>query len=391
MKTILIASFYFPPYADIAGIRALKFAKFFPEYGWRPIILTIDKRYYGKKILKTIPKEMQDLKISRLYFIPIPAAKILASLIYPLFILFFVFKKRRSIQAIYISGSPFHPFILTTILSTLFNIPTALDFRDAWSYNYGFNSTRNNELNTFRKIKSKLFLGIEKISLKYATFATFATSVLRDEYSQLIPQYKKKYHVIYNGYDKDDFKNIKPISLCSGKTIILTGKFYLYTPEAVKLFLELLRDIPGLTFIYVGNEYKIISSIAKKVHAENKIIVMDYQPYIYILRLIAGSNYCLLSNGLINGMGTKIFDYIALNKPTLCLVPKGSIISTQFRETKGLVISEGPHTKEKINKNLLKLLAQDSICGKRLIDKFSRKNSTEKLSTLFNKVVDKKK
>lgn len=383
MKQVLIASFYFAPYAGISWVRAFKFCKFLPEYGWTPWVLTVDKRYYGSKTTNRSPNP-EFIRQSRLPYIPVPAAKTFASLLYPLYLLFFVLKNRSQIDAVLMIGSPYHPFLLTPIFQRLLRLPTLLDFRDAWSYNFGFDGKQANDTSLLSKLKNIFFLKIERISLRHAPAATFATSTLRDEYARLIPEYQEKYHAIFNGYDEDDFRDITPVSVTKNKTIVLAGKFYIYTPAAVSYFFEILRDIPELTFLYIGEENKTIESIARKLHVNEQVISMGYQPYDRVLRLIAGSDYCLLTNGLVNGMGTKIFDYLALGKPTLCLVPQDSIITSQFSQTPGIVIAEAPHSKERIKKGIDELLSTGHSSMKGQAKQFTRKKAAEKLAILLD-------
>ena len=43
MKTILLIAYYFPPSGDPGGQRILKFVKYFPEFEYRSIVLTVTK------------------------------------------------------------------------------------------------------------------------------------------------------------------------------------------------------------------------------------------------------------------------------------------------------------------------------------------------------------
>ena len=46
IKKILIISPHFPP-SNLAGVhRARLFAQHFPDFGWHPIVLTVDEKYY---------------------------------------------------------------------------------------------------------------------------------------------------------------------------------------------------------------------------------------------------------------------------------------------------------------------------------------------------------
>jgi hypothetical protein len=44
MRKILIVSYHFPP--DASGMRPAKFAKYLPQFGWEPIISTVEERYH---------------------------------------------------------------------------------------------------------------------------------------------------------------------------------------------------------------------------------------------------------------------------------------------------------------------------------------------------------
>jgi len=43
MKKVLIITYYWPPAGGPGVQRVLKFAKYLPEFGWQPIILTVKK------------------------------------------------------------------------------------------------------------------------------------------------------------------------------------------------------------------------------------------------------------------------------------------------------------------------------------------------------------
>ena len=45
---ILLAAYHFPPSAAVGGLRITRFARFLPEFGWRPYVLTIDDADRGQ-------------------------------------------------------------------------------------------------------------------------------------------------------------------------------------------------------------------------------------------------------------------------------------------------------------------------------------------------------
>jgi len=45
MKNVLLIFYYFPPAGGSGVQRGLKFAKYLPEFGFRPVILCADSRF----------------------------------------------------------------------------------------------------------------------------------------------------------------------------------------------------------------------------------------------------------------------------------------------------------------------------------------------------------
>ena len=59
MKKVLIITYYWPPSGGAGVQRALKFAKYLPEFGWEPVILTVenpDSPVDDTSLLNDIPK-----------------------------------------------------------------------------------------------------------------------------------------------------------------------------------------------------------------------------------------------------------------------------------------------------------------------------------------------
>ena len=379
-----MVSFNFPPIAKVSGFRTEKFAKFLPGFDYNPFILTVDPRYYDKAVFEGSEYIFNNFHIIRVPFLPLPGARTIIALLFPFFILFYVFKYRKILDAIYLVGSPYHPFAITPILTKLLRIPVLLDFRDSWSMNYGYDGRSKNDVKLFTKLKHKIYFIIEKIALNFTSAASFSTPKLLEEYIDCHPKNSPKYHTVLNGYDEDDFKGIQPTQLSSKKTIVVAGKFTLYIENQLKEILLAIKSIPDLTFIYVGSEHSIIEKAVNQLNMADRSIIKSYQPYQTLLKIVSGSDFGLLSTGLVNGLGTKIFDYMALKKPFLCLVPKGSIITDLFGDIEGVVISEYPHTREKVENGLKKLLKYKSFENESGTSKYTRRYSTKKLSQILD-------
>lgn len=382
MKNILIVAYYFSPYAGITA-RTEKHCKYLPKFGWNPWVFTVDPKYYNGKVISE-----NIFKLDSIYQIPylkLPFTSLLSKIFFPLSILIYVVLNYKKLNAVYFTGSPYHPFILTTIITGILKIPSILDFRDSWSINHGYDGSK--EKGFISLIKEKIFFFVESISIHYASTVIFSTSTLQSEYEQLIPKYKNKYHTITNGFDPEDFTNIKPIKSSEGKSIILTGSFYLYTPDVVVYIMKSLKEFPDITFVYMGNEQKIITKLASQYNVSKQVIAYSYQPYKKALKLIAGADYCVVTNGMVNGLGTKIFDYLALSKPTLCFVPKRSIITKMLGSLDNVIICEPKYTVDTVRISLKKLIDTNISDNSQLLQTFTREEATKKLVFLLSNII----
>ncbi|PZN07708.1 MAG: glycosyl transferase family 1, partial [Bacillota bacterium] len=61
MRNLLMVSYYFPPIGGGGVQRALKMAKYLPEFGWRPLVLAVDPVWHvslDPSLLEELPPEV---------------------------------------------------------------------------------------------------------------------------------------------------------------------------------------------------------------------------------------------------------------------------------------------------------------------------------------------
>src|SRR5579863_2037050 len=61
-RKVLIFTYYWPPAGGVSVQRFLKFAKYLPEFGWEPIIITVKNGsypYYDESLLKEISPSLR--------------------------------------------------------------------------------------------------------------------------------------------------------------------------------------------------------------------------------------------------------------------------------------------------------------------------------------------
>lgn len=385
-RTLLILSYYFPPYAGVSVVRTQKHCKLLPGFGWNPWVLSVSPRYYGTKIIAMPDGDLDRTRIFRIPFIRFPGNTVVLKLLFPLIAVIFAVANFRKIDAIYISGSPFYLFPVTSIFTPIMGIPSVLDFRDSWSFNHGYDGRKSSTV--FLRVRQFVFGLAEKIAIKYATHVIFASPALRDEYAAFIPYHQRKYSVIHNGFDPDDFSRIAPRKICSHRTLtlILAGQMTVYTPEVLDGLLAIIGEISDLHFLYIGSEHNIVSQKAARYHAESQVTSFSYMPYHTALEYVAGSEYAMVTAGLKNQLCTKIFDYIALNKPILCFVPENSVITSTFGGLKSMVVSKAPHTLDSIRQGLKSVMEVFSVQHNLDLSRFTRQRSSEELARVLNQI-----
>jgi len=385
-----VAAYYFPPYADVSGTRAAKFCKYLPRHGWIPHVLTVDPRYYGTKVLPSLLPGVKGVKRTLVPYLRVPGRSSLVKLLYPLAVVALVWRRRRSFDAVYLCGSPFHPFMVTAIVTRVLKMPTILDFRDSWSLNAGFDADMySRKWSPKKRIESFVKRQVERIGIRYASRVSFVTVTLTEQYATVFPEYSGKFLTIPNGFDPDDLTGIQPHTVGDRRElIVLSGKFLIYGEPTVRAFLHSLSRFDNLQFVYIGTEHKEIADLANALGVKNQVFTIPYSPYGQVLSLVAGADYGLLTHGLAYAVGTKIFDYIALRKPTLCLVPTGSAVSREFGAIDSVVIVESPHTVERIVQALAVLLGSTAAAFDTDVEKFSRVHAAGSLARTLEEIAD---
>ena len=387
-KRVLMLAYYYPPFAGVASQRTSKFGKFLPEYGWGPIVFTVDERYYGNRVIREQTSHTTDrggdFDLERTKYFSFPGSTVLMKLAHPLLALWFAARHRRDLGAVYMSGSPFHPFLLTPLLTGVLRIPTVLDFRDSWSINHGYDGTRRASLGA--RLREKAFQFLEGVSIQFASRVVFATSRLEEEYAELFPRWGHKFSTIHNGFDPEDVASVTPQRQHPGTTLVLAGKFHMYTPEAVDALMQVLQNVPDLSFVYVGEEHAIIADAAHRRGVDSRVTSLPFQPQKRVLELTAGADIGLVTNGMVNGLGTKIFEYLALGKPAVCLVPQGSVIASEFGSTPAVLVSHPPHTAPRIRDLLQRARTMVGKPQSTDLAPFNRRNNAGELAKLLDEI-----
>jgi glycosyltransferase involved in cell wall biosynthesis len=410
IKKVLIIAFPFPPFGVGETVRVMKFIKYLPENGWIPVVITLPSKkevdfssvkdlivyrvpFFKKNRLKEsgqtdsfkIPPLFLSLK--RWFMIPdslmwwIPFAANAGVKI----------AKKENIDVIY-SVSPNHScHIVAMKISKKLKIPWVADFKDPWV---------TNPFEIYPTIlHKKLNFFLEKQVINSADKIITVSEPIKEDFINRYPNAKYKVGIITNGFDSDDFKNLKKRRKNKDKIIIThTGSLYgqrnpitfLKAISLIKMTNPLLAK--KLKIIFVGKSDKDINFLATKVGVQELVEVISPVSYKESLQYQVDSDILLLITGPGKGTVTgKVFEYMAISKPIIALTDENSYVASILRKTNLGFISNVEDI-NKISNILIKLC--EMIKNKKLpkpnkkeIKKYDRKNLTKELAKIFDELI----
>jgi glycosyltransferase involved in cell wall biosynthesis len=359
MEKVLIITYYWPPSGGAGVQRWLKFSKYLPEFGWEPIILTVDPLFATYPVTDdSLKDELSSLlKVHKTpatdYFslykkdkTKIPSAGFANSVDNTLkgkFLRFirgnffipdprrgwnkFAFKKACEIietEGIkhVITTSPPHStqLIGINIKKKYRAIKWIADLRDPWTDIYYYS-------HFYPSLISKMFDSrLEKKVLKKADRIITVGESLKALFSLKIKGIAHKTEVITNGYDEADFKDVKANEPARFTLTYVGTLSDIYPVDSLlAAFKNLVSEGKDFVLRFVGsvseNARKLIVSAIPFTSVEFIPHVTHYEAIRYMLNssvliLIIPSHAS--NKSILTG---KIFEYIATGRPVLCLGP----------------------------------------------------------------------
>jgi glycosyltransferase involved in cell wall biosynthesis len=409
MKKVLVIAYHYPPVGGGGVFRTLKFTKYLPQFGFRPYVLTVKNSMYTLKdptLVKEIPPEARIiatfsfehrlLRASRLlnidpgwFFIPdvnvgwLPFSIRAGTKII----------RQENIDVIYVTAPIWTSLLIGYFLKKRTKKPLVVDFRDPWT------------INPYNKPPTKFHAKIENwLERKVLTSADYVITVSQPYKRRLIEKYpflKTKSEVIMNGFDPDDFKNLKRQPLQGKFKIVHTGSLYgLRSPKHFLFALhKLVQEKPYLRkqieVQFVGNYGREAPMIVDKLGLNDLVQFIRYMPHEKCLEHMVNSQVLLLivasegykTSGIVTG---KLFEYLFAGRPVLALASKESIIANIIRSANaGLVVSLNL---EAIKDAILEFYEQwatgklSATTDMVSIERYNRKVLTHKLAQIFEKI-----
>ena len=415
MNKVLIVTYYWPPSGGAGVQRWLKLSKYLPEFGWEPVILTVDPEYAAYPALdKTLGKDLPEnievyrtrasnwLRFYGAYKSKMPSAgfannrvtswkdKIIRFLRGNFFIPDprrgwnkFAFRKacdliRKWNIITVITTSPPHStqLIGLSIKKKYPEIRWISDLRDPWTDIYYYHQFYP----TF--FSKKIDTWYEKRVLREADKIITVGPSLKTTFSSKIKGITDKIEVITNGYDESDFKGMTstdPLRF----TITYVGTLSDQYPIGglLEALTKLKKNDIDFLLRFAGKVPETIMERIKSEISKDSVEFIPYTRHENAITLMVNSSMLLLvipehpnNKSIVTG---KIFEYIASGKPILCLGPeKGDAAAILGRNNNGECYSY--EDANNIETFIRSVMSNPGI-WKIATDEFSHRNIAKKL------------
>jgi glycosyltransferase involved in cell wall biosynthesis len=419
MKKVLIITYYWPPSGGAGVQRWLKFAKYLPEFGWQPVILTVDPQYasYPQRdeslsaevgpdclVYKTQSFELYNLYklISRKKEVPYGgfANESKESLFQKVskflrgnFLLpdprkgWNKYALKKAIELInefdidtVVTTSPPHStqLIGLALKKRIKTIRWVADLRDPWTDIYYYNQFKHTAV--ARKIDQKY----ERQVVENADLLISVSEDVKRIFSgKSVKPIADKTVVIPNGFDSEDFR-VDRFPAEQKKVITYTGTISeAYDVDSLLVALLQLSAEWGkkLLIRFVGKVPSTIASRFRETGFEVELVgYVDHQKSIeYLFR----SDLLLLvipkvanNKGILTG---KFFEYLAAQKPVLAIGPVDGDLAQIITETGCGEIFDYANS-EAMKQFIVQELTREKVdTGSEKANQYSRKELTRKL------------
>lgn len=352
-------AYFFPPLGGSGSLRPLKLAKYLPENGWNPVVLTVSNPdwYYATDpaLLHELPAEVvvhrtRMIRSAWIYRIlnPLRISKldqwIRRLIVHPdsqigwipfAFAAGLRLTRKYSIDAIYSTSAPISCHLIASLIKRKTGLPWIADFRDEWY--------ENPDLCFPTSWHRKMHFNIEKAIVRHADHIVAAAPGFCEllKKHQAVPQ---KFSVLTMGFDPEDFNSDeKNKRLWSDKdkfTITFSGLFYRsFRPTRFLNAVSSLIDenqIPQdkIKVVFAGAN----SSFETGFRDVHRICAFPgFVSHRRSIQMLKDADVLLLllsreRGGLV--IPSKTFEYIASGRPILALAPPDGEAASIIRKTR---------------------------------------------------------
>ncbi len=387
MRKVLMISHGYPPVGGSGMLRTLKFSRYLPERGWKPVVVTLRRTKHPRldpRLMAEVPEGTAVYRspvwnpLDLILWLRSLAARLLrrgggnseespadgggrgggdepererggvgglvldllttpdgyCGWVMPGFLLGFWALLRHRPRVIYSTSPPPSAHLLGGALARVSGLPWVVDFRDPWTLQFPPERLNTRKGRWSRKLEARVLRRATRIICNTAPLA----EALRETYPEVAPE---RFVVITNGFDPADF-DADPGSPPEGGPFrfVHTGEFFpvddLRVPDP---FLEALHELAeqgridpeAVRVRLVGSgEYTQMAqfrALMSSPHLAKMVELVEFLPHGEIPAELAANHALLLfQNGEIFRMQVpaKTFEYIRAARPILAVAAPGA-------------------------------------------------------------------
>jgi glycosyltransferase involved in cell wall biosynthesis len=431
LKKVLIITYYWPPSGGAGVQRWLKFSKYLPDYGWEPVILTVDPDYafYPQKdigLLNDVPPGLEVIytkaptRVSFFYKLltgkkEIPYGGFVnetnPGLIQRIFRFirgnFFLpdarvgwnrfavkrgleIVKRKEIDTIITTSPPHSTQLIGLKIKQKLNIRWIADLRDPWTDIYY--SGMMYQMFPAKKINRSLELKV----LNSADRVIATCNSTRDLFRSKLAKYKPAENIltITNGFDDEDYANLE--NVIPGRFVITYLGTFAHNYDIDVLLQALENHASGattkVTLCFIGKIDEDIACYLKN----QQFISLEIIPYVEhkkALGYLAGSSALLIvipsRNKAEEMIPAKLFEYMASKRPIIAIGPRDGDVAEILRITNSGRIFEKEDFKELgdyISELDEKFKNGEFEINSISTEKYSRKNLSKEIASVLDSI-----
>jgi glycosyltransferase involved in cell wall biosynthesis len=423
-KKVLMIAYSFPPIGGSGVHRVLRFIKYLPEFGWLPTVVTTANNRYSTKdvsLLNHIPPKTDVIRIPGFEFLNYysRAKKFQMHRVLSLIDKVTAFPDSQafwknkviaelpkiidigSFDLIYATYGPGSNLLIGKNLKSKYHLPLVIDFRDEWA---------SDPYLTFLRARARkpLLAKLEGECIRSSDRVVCLNEIMKDRFTRkYTDEARGKFVVIQNGYDEDTVKlqgEPKDTTLEPDKfNIIYAGSFYgMRNPgNFLKALLSLVNENQSyekkIRVFFIGNvATPEVLNFAEQKALKKVVTLIPYLPHDELIRYLHSAHVLLLIIAQMPGTDaeytSKIFEYIAVDKPILAIVPTGGAAAQLIRKTRTGFVVDNSNIEE--IKKTIEALYENWKVGKLAVKpdrsevmSYSAKNLTAKLADVFNDCV----
>jgi len=345
VKTVLLVAYYYPPVIETGARRAGCMAKYLPEFGWRPLVVT--RRWTPENCMHD-PDFVRNLPAEHLAAeVPIPGNYLrmsfwqkLQRFLHPstfpspwvpgaLEAIGSICERHRP-DAVWATCGPYSSLNVGASCARQHGLPWVADLRDIPGQ-YG--EQQNLDL-TLRRLR---LAPVEKRLLRTADAITTVSEGL----ARLVrSRHGRKAHVIPNGFDAEDYAETPP-GPTPRFTILFTGRFIVYyDPSPLFRALDLLHErgqirLDDVSVRFCGRSREQALEAARGYRCHSIVAAEDTVPHAQVARLQQEATVLLTLScpGGTGVLSSKMLEYLGARRPILSVPRDGDCVDELLSRT----------------------------------------------------------